>query len=170
MSQTSYNRDPGAGYAGYSFDTGPKNISSAPAAETIPFGVLVELQVNGTIRVYRGTGKIFGVSMGKDVRETGQFAIGGTAAWKLYEQVPVMRSGRMFVQFESNAALAALTAPNVWTPSDNSLTNLAKLGLFTSRATSATTGAEITAVAAGILSWKLVAATATVAVVELTFN
>lgn len=171
MPQLSYSLDPSStGYAGDHSDDGATNdVLSAAAAEEIPFGRLLELQVDGTVRLYRGTGKVFGVSMRRDTRETGSYAIGGSATYKQYDPVPVMRRGRMWVQFESNAASVRLAAPNVWTPSDNSLTNLAKLGTFTSRATAGTTGAEIVA-APSALFFKAMASTDVVALVEFSFS
>ena len=171
MPQTSYALGPAAGYAGYAYDSASsKDVSACPAAEEIPFGMFVEKQVDGTVRLWRGTGKPLGVSLGRDTREGGPYAVGGSASYKQYSSVPVMRRGRMYMQFASSAAGVALTAPNLWTPSDNSLSNLAKRGAATSQATSATTGAEIVAQASGIVFWKAPAATDTVCVVELSFS
>jgi hypothetical protein len=171
MAQTTYTLLPAVGYAGFPYDSAStKDMVSAPAAEEIPFGVLVELQTDGTVRCWRGTGKLLGMAIGSDTRESGSFAIGASATYKQYSQVPVARRGRWFVQFESNAVGVALAAPNFWGPSDNSLTNAAKRGVATSRATAATTGAEIYAQTAGVLFWKAPAATDTVAIIELSLN
>lgn len=171
MSQTSYSRDPIKGYAGARYDASTgTDTAHGVAAEEIPFGVLVERQVDGTIRRWRGTGKVFGVSLRHEAREGGAFAIGGNSNYKQYDQVPVARRGRVWVQFESNAVGVALAAPNFYAATDDSLSNAQYRGRATSRATSATTGAEIVAQASGVLFWKAPAAADTVAVVELSFS
>lgn len=170
MSQTSYSLTPTAGFAGNPYDaSGTWDQSSDPAAEEIPFGRLVERQTDGTLRLWRGTGKAYGVSMRHPARETGTFAVGGSATYKQYEQVPVMRRGRIWAAYESNAAGVALAAADVWGPSDDTLSNAAKRGTYTSRATSATAGAEVYA-AASTLFWRAIASTDTVCVVEVSFS
>jgi hypothetical protein len=170
MSQTSYSLDPGGVYAGDRFDVAEMyDAVSAPAAETLGFGILVEKQTDGTVRAYRGTGKIYGITMRHDAREGGAFAVGATAEYKQYEQVPVLRTGRIWVQFEAAADSVALAPANVWAPSSDSLSNAAKRGIFTTRAVSAVPGAEV--VTPGKTNfWKVALSTDVLAAVEVDFS
>ena len=171
MSQLTYVQDPIPGLAGAPFDAAStRDIVNGPAAEEIPFGRLVERQVDGSIRLWRGgAGKVYGVSVRHEERETGSFAIGGSATYKQFEEVPVMRRGRIWAAYESTAVGVALAAPNVWAPTTNGLGNAALGGTYTTRATSGTVGAEITATTS-TLFWKAVAIADTVCAVEVSFD
>lgn len=172
MSQTVYSIAAGTGYAGDLYDAHnlfAANIYSRPAAETIPFGVLLEEQVGGTVRVWRGTGKVAGFSMRRATRMGGAYAPSATSSFLQGEEVAIVRSGRMRVQLNSTAAGVAHAAFNVWIPSDNSATNLSKLGTVTSQATSSSTGAEIGASPSTGTFW-LVSAIATGGIAVVAFN
>lgn len=150
--QTTVTATPAAGLPGQQFGIGyVLDIASGPAHETIPFGVLVERRTDGKLQVYRG-GRLLGVAMYKPARET---VLTTNGSYLAGDQVAVMRKGRVWVATSSTAAFVALTAPNVHAASDDSNpTAAAKRGKFTADATSATVGAEILAIASGVLAWR----------------
>jgi hypothetical protein len=166
--QTSHSLDPSvAGLAGDFYDTSClQECVSAPASETIPFGVLVGLHTDGKARRWRTGDKVLGISKRRSTRESGLYAEGASADWKLYEEVPCVRKGRVWMQFESNAVGVRLAAPNMWGPSTDGLSNAAKRGFATSRVVDVDAGEEVTAMT-GMLFYKSVAATDVVCVVEL---
>jgi hypothetical protein len=158
--QTTHSLDPSVGQVGTWFAK-PGHVTHAVASEEIPFGVMVGRATDGTIRRYRTGDKMLGVSLARNTRESGSYAEGDSATWKQYEEVPVARKGLLWAQFESNAASVALLAANL----HGSTTVATDRGKFTSRATSASAGAEVDATTA--LFWRIAASSATQCLVEL---
>lgn len=139
--QTTFNINPVGFLSGMYYEQFPHDVVSYPCAEAIPPGRLVELNTAGTAvqLVQGGAGvKPLGVSVYKDSREPGVFAIG--------EVIAILRKGRIWADY-SGGTKAALSAVNV----KNSTTIATDRGKFSETATSTTTGAEITLVPGTVL-------------------
>jgi hypothetical protein len=162
MPQTQYNLDPIIGVPGMPFSPASSDVvESRPAAVFVPPGVAVELViVNGAecVQPLQDAGTagsftpaLYGVSIYDPAREQAIPSLGvnpggidGKAGYAAGEMVPVMRSGRIYVQTDANASTWAAAWPSlgqvsVWHSSDGTHAQ----GVFTMLAASATAGAEI---------------------------
>lgn len=97
MPQTSYALDRTVAVAGQPVEVVRKSARYS-ASEEIPPGRLVELHTDGQLRLYRG-GKKYGISMYRDAKEPG--------AWAIDDYVPCLRTGSIYVDFDGTAASAA---------------------------------------------------------------
>ena len=96
MPQTSYALERTVAVAGQVVELGRKSARYR-ASEEIPAGRYVELHTDNTLRLYRG-GKKYGISMYRDAKEPG--------AWAIDDYVPVLRAGQIWADFDGTAASA----------------------------------------------------------------
>ena len=164
MPQLRYNLEPVIAVPGMPFSPATSNVvESRPALVAIPFGVAVELVVQGGIEYVQplsdsGTGgsflpALFGVSIFDPAREQSLPVLGvnpggiqTSAGYAAEEMVPIMRSGTIYVVTDSAteqaswaSAWPSLGQVSVWHSSDGSHFQ----GVFSMLSVSATSGAEI---------------------------
>lgn len=81
------------------------------AAEAIPAGRVVELDGNGKVQLFRGTGKRIGISMYRDAKAVSD---SGDGSWAIDDYVPVLREGIIYAEFVGTEAnISDLTDCNV---------------------------------------------------------
>ncbi len=146
MAQTDYSLDYAPAVAGMLADDRPHVIESRYVAEEeIPPGRFVEINgATGKLRLVQGTGtaiaRCLGVSMLQRAREANAFNVAGNAAaYKIDENVMVVRQGRVWVETVTPFAFVDLDAANI----SHSSTVATHRGKVTSAATSGTAGSEI---------------------------
>jgi len=110
MPQQNYNIDRVAALAGQ-VTSQETVVGRYQAVEAIPPGRVVELDGNGKVQLFRGTGKRIGVSM---YRDTHAVSDAGDGSWQIDEFVPVLREGVIYMEFVGTEAnIADLTDVNV---------------------------------------------------------
>lgn len=152
--QTTFNLNPGNGVPGQMFDDGPKEVRAFPAAHDIQFGVLCEFVTvsgNREIQMVQDSGttgsftpNLAGISLYDPMHEQAYANLGATPGagyWRKGEMVPVLRRGRVWVQFDNGGTWPEYATVNVWHSSDGTHNQ----GVFTMTATQTTAGAEIDA-------------------------
>lgn len=164
MPQTSYNLEPVNAVPGMPFSPATSDvIESRPAATAVQFGVGVEIVVTNGIEYVQpvqdaGVGgsflpALFGISVFDPAREQAVPALGvnpgGITTYNGYaagEMVPVMRSGKIYVQTDAATQLANWTAAwpslgqvTLWHSSDGTHAQ----GVFSMVGVSTTAGAEV---------------------------
>ena len=135
----------------YDMNQSGAEIRSYPAKVAIPFGVLCEINSDGTVQPVQDstTGASFkpllaGVSMFKASKEmplpaVGALAAAGTVQYAVGEMVPCVRRGTVWVQFDFGGTWPVGGVVNVW----HSSTGANPQGVFTLTAAQTTAGAEI---------------------------
>lgn len=116
-------------------------IVTVTAAEVIPFGVMVEINGSGQAVLPKSAslGTLGGVALRQTMRMGGQYAPGGSSAYQIGDELPVLRRGQCYAAVDGGGTQAQYGAANV----DHSTTTATNRGKFTASATSATTGSEI---------------------------
>lgn len=146
MSQTSYQIDRNAAVAGLVADasTTDEFRGSWAASEVIPAGRMCEV-VAGKVRLAQGTGQdsttLAGVSVYKAMHEPNPTA--GTGEYQIGQLVPLMSKGTIWV---SVAATSAVPTELLDAKYSHSSTLTVNRGMFTTEASSASAGVEISAV------------------------
>lgn len=151
--QTTFNVSPPQGMPGMRFDDSMNvEVRSFPAKVACGFGVLLEFTTltGGQLAVQpvqdATTGGSFlprlaGISLYSAERQQAYLAAagGGAGSYAAGEMVPVMRKGRIWVQFDGTGTWPDYNTVNVW----HSSTGANPQGVFTMHATQTTVGAEI---------------------------
>jgi hypothetical protein len=158
--QLAYTRDLVPGVPGMPYqDWNSLTIVSYPAGAVIQPGVAVEL-VSGLLYPLKDAGttttflpKMVGVAMFDPVGGENSYPpatgtnVVSFAGYAVGQMVPVARKGQVWVQTDAGGTWPEFAAVNVWHSSDGTHNQ----GVFTMTAPSATAGAEIDALGAGVL-------------------
>lgn len=155
--QTSFTVDPAIGLAGQIQDAGESSVKSFLAETDILPGRLVEVNpATGAIRYPASTalGRVAGIACFMSFAPPG--------GWKAGQQVPVLRQGRIFVEF-SGGTQAPLLAANV----NHSSTIATNRGKLSASATSVVAGSEVSAVGPAVFVKDT--GSAALAIVEVNF-
>jgi hypothetical protein len=125
--QTQYDLNPGIARAGQLTHLQNHTVDSYKCSEAIPAGRICELHTDGLLRLPQGTtlGKVAGISMYENSMSPGGYKSG--------DLVPVLRSGRIYVDF-TGGTQTALAPANVMHATDDSLSNVVHRGKFTALA------------------------------------
>jgi hypothetical protein len=176
MPQLNYSLGPVPAVAGEIYDLsaiGPGDIVSPVAGTLIPFGVLCELSSTGVLQPVQDinanwppTGataatSLVGVSVydpmgvmqdyigsAPSVPPTGNGS--STSGWPKGMRVPVLRKGRIWMQFDGGGTVNRIGPINIWHSSDGTHPQ----GVVTFTATATTAGAEISTLGAAFQSWN----------------
>jgi hypothetical protein len=184
MGQTNYSLGPNPGVPGKVWDlsalrTG--DIVSFVAGILIPFGVMVELNSTGKLQPVQDinanwppTGTVAGTSLAGvsvwDPEGVMQDFLGSaptvpptgggssTAGYPKGFRVPVLRRGRIWVQYDNTGTATRIGAVNVWHSSDGTHAQ----GVFTFAAPATTAGAEVSVAPVSFEFWNPENTTATI--------
>lgn len=162
MSQTSYSQNLVSGVPGLVADASITDEfrGSWPASEIIPAGRMCEV-VAGKVRLCQGTGQdsttLAGVSVYKAMHEP----YAGTGEYQIGQFVPLMSKGTIWVSVAATSATPTELLDAKYSHSSTITTNR---GMFTTEASSASAGVEISAV---VGKFRGANATATLAKVEI---
>lgn len=138
--QATFSMDPVIGLPGQVADATEAEIKAFVAEEDILPGRLVEVNpATGRVRVPASTtlGRVAGIACFMSFAPPG--------GWKAGQQIPVLRKGRIFTEFNGGTA-SPLLAANV----NHSSTVATHRGKLTASATSVVAGSEISAVPAAV--------------------
>lgn len=153
--QTTYDLAPPVAAAGLLQDSRFAESDSFVAGEDIPFGRIVELNTaDGRVYLPKSAslGRVAGVALYPVTGEPKTGTAGPTNAygWKAGDRVQVLRKGRVWMECLGTSPTLAqsFTTANVAHASTDGSGNAQHRGKATANATSATAGAEITALPA----------------------